>query len=340
MGLAFNRAQGPPVRRLLVERVQGRRTQSERRLARRNVSLRDAALAPRTVRAYRHAFLQLWNWLGLSPPTRVDDVRAYDTALSGFIEHCWEEGYTRGLAGNALSASIAAFPELRGGVRESWWLLNAWARVELPTRAPPLDPLLALAVIHSFLEQDDAAGAFLIALGFDCFLRTGEMMGLRISDLLFEKGGTAGAVRLAHTKSGQRNAACEALTINDPMVGRLWQLACLERPPGTHSENPVYEGGAPVFREHFRCALRRCEVEHLNYKPYSIRRGGATAFFRRTGNMPAAIERGRWATSKVARIYICDGYAMQIRLAQPRALRRRWLERAERLLRALERHSR
>ena len=42
-------------------------------------------------------------------------------------------------------------------------------------------------------------------------------MELRISDLTFERGGRAGAVSLAHTKSGQRNAASEALTINDPM---------------------------------------------------------------------------------------------------------------------------
>ena len=164
-------------------------------------------------------------------------------------------------------------------------------------------------------------------------------MELRISDLTFERGGSAGAVSLAHTKSGQRNAASEALTINDPMVSQLWALACRERPRGTHRENPVYEKGAKQFRENFRAALQRCEVDNLHYKPYSIRRGGATAFFRRTGNMPAAIERGRWATSKVARVYICDGYAMQIRLAQPRALRDRWLGRAKKLTTALQRCS-
>ena len=215
--------------------------------------------------------------------------------------------------------------------------LEYMGRVKVLTRAPPLDPLLCLAIVHSFLEQGDAAGAFLVALGFDAFLRTGELMNLRISDLVFERGGTAGAVRLEHTKSGQRNAASEALTVNDPLVALLWKLACQERPPGTHPENPVYEGGPKLFREHFQCALIKCEVQGLHYKPYSIRRGGATAFFRLTGNMPATIERGRWATSKVARIYICDGYAMQIRLTQPRALRQRWLGRAERLVRALQR---
>ena len=45
----------------------------------------------------------------------------------------------------------------------------------------------------------------------------------------------------------------------------------------------------------------------MGFRPYSLRRGGATAFYRATCNMAATIERGRWATIRVARIYINDG---------------------------------
>ena len=54
-------------------------------------------------------------------------------------------------------------------------------------------------------------------------------------------------------------------------------------------------------------------VEHLGFRPYSLRRGGATQAFRETGNMPAVLEKGRWAHTRTASTYLNDGLA---RLAQ------------------------
>ena len=51
-----------------------------------------------------------------------------------------------------------------------------------------------------------------------------------------------------------------------------------------------------------------------NFKPYSIRRGGATAFYRRTKRMDETLERGRWASYRVARIYVNDGLAKELEL--------------------------
>ena len=55
-------------------------------------------------------------------------------------------------------------------------------------------------------------------------------------------------------------------------------------------------------------------MEAFGFRPYSLRRGGATAFYRATRNMPATIERGPWSTLRVARIYINDGLAKEIDL--------------------------
>ena len=69
--------------------------------------------------------------------------------------------------------------------------------------------------------------------------------------------------------------------------------------------------------------LRRFGVVGLGsfgFRPYSLRRGGATAYFRATRDMGATIERGRWATLRVARIYINDGLAKEVELRFPAAV--------------------
>ena len=130
------------------EQFPGRRTKSQRALARKGVSLRAAVLLPRTVQAYQTAFAKMWNWIGRSPPISVHSTRTYDALLATYIEEAWVSGETRGDAGNALSASLSAYPELRGrGVlSESWYLFNAWAKLEVPMRAPPMPPLVTLAL--------------------------------------------------------------------------------------------------------------------------------------------------------------------------------------------------
>ena len=90
-----------------------------------------------------------------------------------------------GEAGNALSASIVMYPQLRGRGKlpDSWFLLNAWHRYEIPMRAPPMPVEVLLALAWYFIRMGHFGGAVLLLIGFDCFLRTGEMLSLIISDI-------------------------------------------------------------------------------------------------------------------------------------------------------------
>ena len=132
-------------RRQVRELIPTRRTRAERIFERRDIRLRDVVYARITKTLYRLAFIELWKWAGRPPPLEVISARLYDSLLSEFIEHAWSSGMTRGDAGNALSASVYAYPNLRGKGRlsESWFLLNTWAKLEAPFRAPPL-PILAI----------------------------------------------------------------------------------------------------------------------------------------------------------------------------------------------------
>ena len=116
----------PKLKASLVEKVPGRRTQSERAAARKGIRLRDGVLAPITRRLYAEAFVKLWQWAGVAPPGEVSSVAAYDRLLAAYIEEAWSSGLTRGEAGNSLSASVTMYPRLRGKgqLPDSWYLLN------------------------------------------------------------------------------------------------------------------------------------------------------------------------------------------------------------------------
>ena len=68
-----------------------------------------------------------------------------------------------------------------------------------------------------------------------------------------------------------------------------------------HLTNPF---GDSAFRAHFDSYLRRFKLQHLGFRPYSLRRGGATWLVQSTGSMEIALLKGRWSSHRVARMYI------------------------------------
>ena len=163
------------------------------------------------------------------------------------------------------------------------------------------------------MRKGHVGGAFLILLGFDSFLRTGELLSLIIADVVIDEGET-GIVKLAHTKTGQRTAAYEATTISDPLCAQLFRVFLSELPPSTRSQNYIFLPKAHVFHTLFKEGLTWLGLEKYGFQPYSLRRGGATAYFRATRNMEATLDRGRWASARVARIYVNDGLAKEVEL--------------------------
>ena len=337
----YPRTKKEPRRRTKVttgaERFMTRRTRLERFIARRGFNLRQAAIRPITRKLYVEAFTALWAWAGLPPPTHVASRKAYDALLAEYICLLWEHGATRGEAGNALSGSVAAFPELRGRGKlpESWYMLQCWSRLEVPCRAPPLPALVVLAMCDWLCRRGQTAMAFLLAAGFDCFLRTRELLSLTWADISVDRSG-GGVISLAHTKVGQRNAAFEASVILDPVVPGLLRRARAQAVPGTSEDCYIFPGSEARFYLLFGQALEELGLAACGFRPYSLRRGGATAYFRATRNMSATIERGRWATLRVARIYVNDGLAKEVELRLPSEQQARLRRRARSLVLSLQ----
>ena len=73
------------------------------------------------------------------------------------------------------------------------------------------------------------------------------------------------------------------------------------------SDLPLWSACGAAFRKRFAQLCHVFDLDSYNFRPYSLRRGGATDLFQRTQSMEAALIRGRWESSRVARIYISDG---------------------------------
>ena len=101
------------------------------------------------------------------------------------------------------------------------------------------------------------------------------------------------------------------------MCGKLFRVLLASLPPGTHREHYIFLPKLHAFYSLFKEGCEWLGVTELRFTPYSIRRGGATAFFRVTRNMEATLDRGRWSNVKAARIYVNDGLAKEVELRLP-----------------------
>ena len=120
-------------------------------------------------------------------------------------------------------------------------------------------------------------------------------------------------ISLGLTKGGKRAGAAESVTIREEdTLRRLWQWLNTPQAPATLCGTPH------SWRKTFNECLLACQVDSYDFRPYSLRRGGATLYFGRHGSLDRLLVQGRWASSKTARIYINEGL-------QPFSLNSNWL---------------
>ena len=65
-----------------------------------------------------------------------------------------------------------------------------------------------------------------------------------------------------------------------------------------------------VWRDLFQSCLKGIKVEQWGFRPYSLRRGGATSLFVKVGSLDRVLILGRWTAVKTAKIYLNSGLAM------------------------------
>ena len=64
-----------------------------------------------------------------------------------------------------------------------------------------------------------------------------------------------------------------------------------------------------AWRALFTKATEALKLNDLHFRPYSLRRGGATFWFNQHGSFDKLLVQGRWAAARTARVYLNDGLA-------------------------------
>lgn len=284
-------------------------TTKQRAAARAGINLKGLGITVRTEQRYNSAVAQV-----LPVLETVSSLEELDVACEEWIETQWVRGTPLGTIGDALCALHYYWPQVKGHLRGSWKLYKNWRRIELPQRAPPLPLPVVRAMVGYLLDRSEPHMAFLTALGYHAYLRTGEILRLRVKDVLLTP--TKGVISLEPSKSGLRFNSREAVAIYDKGLHSLWELCHLPRPMAP--EDLVWPRSPQAFRSLFYNALSALKADGEKFQPYSLRRGGATYDYMTQGTMEAIILRGRWRSLAVARLYLEDGLAhhSQVRLSK------------------------
>ena len=203
-------------------------------------------------------------------------------------------------------------PKLRGHLPGSWRLLTTRSINELPNRAPPLPEAVLQALVGHAVLNNDLAFAVSLMIGFYCMLRTGEVLDLLNSHIAMSRRSQIAVISLGLTKGGKRQGASESATLGvEPALKLLWKWK---------NSNPVKAALCPKahqWRTKFSEGLKALKLESFGFRPYSLRRGGATHWFRHHGSFDKLLVQGRWAAPRTAKLYINEGLALLAELRIP-----------------------
>ena len=258
--------------------------------------------------------------------TGVDVRNLGDMQLATFeyVEECWEDGEPLSVAADGLSGIQHFLPELRGHLKGAWRMLGAWRLKEPPDRAPPLLAYIVHAMAWSAIQVRETMFATLLLIGFHLFLRTGEIMLLRQQDILFCKSGKSCVLNLGFTKTGKRKGLPEQVTLRIPWLITLLRLTVNDLQPGDF----LWGGKPAAFRSRFYKAIDAEGVRELGFRPYSLRRGGATAAFQQGHSYDAVAETSRHSNLRTLKVYVNDALAESLALVVPTAIRHQAQQRA------------
>lgn len=276
-------------------------------------TLRDAALAPATLRAYNknlNRFLQFTR-LPLSSLLLLAPVHI-DTLLSAFIEHLFNTQGSYDYACQSMFGLIYRCPLLRYHLGESRLRLRGWLKLKTKRSHPPItwELTVLFSTVMSTWGRHPEAVATLLA--FDCYLRVGEVTRLRYSDVVLPNDARTGvarstmALRLRETKTGPN----QWVDLRRPDVAKVLHRYLLAYP--FLDSDLIFNFSPDCFRTLLREVVAAFGLSHIPYVPHSLRHGGATCDYLMGRSIEQVMFRGRWEATRSARRYIQTARALLI----------------------------
>ena len=188
----------------------------------------------------------------------------------------------------------------------------------MPVRVPPLPESIIFIWINFCIDRADLYFAALLILGFEGLLRTGELLQIWPCDYLINDAQVL--IHLANTKTSLRRGADEVVVFTNHWTAPILAEVKLIVESQGRRGSPLWDRSPQSFRKRFRRYLQRWGLHKMGYRPYSLRRGGATWLFMQSKSYDIATQRGRWNSVKAARVYIQEGLSqLPLVILPPRA---------------------
>lgn len=294
------------------KRLEGRTKQQRQKIRKQMGPLKSLTLQPRTRIRYDKAKTKFYAYLDYNSLELPSQKALLDGLLCDYLEYLWSTGEGRALASDTLAALQDVSPRIKGSIPGAWRLLRTWHANEIPNRAPPFPEKILHAMVGYFLFHEKPRMGLSLLLGFYAMLRTGELLGVRNKDVTLDVQNSTAVISLGMTKGGKRSGAAESVTVAvTEVVRRLaqWKKAT---PAGS-----LLCPSPQVWRKSFSEALEALSLDSWEFRPYSLRRGGATFWFSKHGSLDRILLQGRWMAARTARTYLNEGLAVLAEMQLP-----------------------
>ena len=288
-------------------------TPAERAIKRQRMgTLKELTVQPSTRQRYTKAIDQFLAFLKLNNLVLPRSRDQLDPLVCEYLEHLWATGQGRSLASDCVAGLQNHDAKIRGHLPGAWRLLKAWATNEIPNRPPPLPEHVVHAMCGWAIFHQRYSFAVSLLLGFYGMLRTGELLGVRRKDFVSNDKGRKILLSLGLTKAGKRAGAAESVVLgHDRVVKPLNRWMSLVSSPASLAKSPSQ------WRALFNAALQSLSIDSFGFRPYSLRRGGATWWFTKHHSLDQILLQGRWQAAKTARIYLNEGLAVLAEIRLP-----------------------
>ena len=274
-----------------------RKTRLQRKIDRKDAPIE--IIKPATLSRYAAAVCLFFQYMSMFAIPMPTSGYSLDSVVTKWVLYMYQEGEPAGTTGDGLSGLQHFLPSVRRSLNGSWRVFKAWRAHELPAQAPPFPELICDALVGLALQVGLLGLAAAIAVGYHCCLRSGEIFALLCEHVICDE--KAGAVVLPKTKKGIR----DCVSIECSRVAALCFRRVVRLQPGESFMGLTPQKARSVLKE----LLHVLNLQRFEFRWYSIRRGGATSQFRAHGQMEKILVRGRWESSRTARLYLTDGVA-------------------------------
>jgi len=281
---------------------------------RRLGSLKELTVQPATKKRYAAAVQNFFTYLKNADLVLPQQKSKLDGLVADYVDYLWSTGAGRAQACDTLAGLQDLQPDLRHNLPGAWRLLKTWSINEIPARAPPIPDHVVHAMAGWAFFKGWNSFAVSLLVGFYCMLRTGEILGLRSSHLFCGSKDRQVVVSLGLTKGGKRQGAAESVILGfEPaaLLVKKWKSLA-------QSTTPFVKSSAH-WRKLFNDCVSALHLESYQFRPYSLRRGGATYWFSKHQSLDRLLIQGRWASQKTARIYVNEGLSMLASMQLPRS---------------------